>query len=149
MSFAQQGDVLLFQTNDGGDINVVNGTVEMSGGLESAAYLCLFGGNEQDDGSQNNVNQWWGNWGELQERQQRSETQHLLRSIPSVTANLRRIEEAAKRDLERLVSVGVATEISVAASMPGLNRVSIAVAINAINGTGTTITFIENWQADI
>ena len=46
----QQGDVLLFQTVDDGEINIENGVVEMSGGLETAAYLSLYGGNEDDDG---------------------------------------------------------------------------------------------------
>ena len=46
----QHGDVLLYHTPDGGEIEMVNGLVTMSGGLETMAYLCLFGGNEEDDG---------------------------------------------------------------------------------------------------
>ena len=36
---SQQGDVRLFQTNDGGEITVENGLVEMSGGLETCAFV--------------------------------------------------------------------------------------------------------------
>lgn len=144
---AQQGDVLLYQTNDGGDINVDGGIVVMSGGLETAAYLSLFGGNEQDDGRKDNPLQWWGNLGEEPERQYRSETQYLLRSVPSIPANLRRIEEAAVRDLGWFVSSRAATSVSAAASMPGLNKVRLVVTIEA-NGQPAVIEFIENWKAD-
>lgn len=144
---AQQGDVLLYQTNDDGDINVDGGIVAMSGGLETAAYLSLFGGNEQDDGRKDNPLQWWGNLGEDPERQYRSETQYLLRSVPAIPANLRRIEEAAVRDLGWFVSSGAATSVSAAASMPGLNKVRLAVTIEA-NGQPAVIEFIENWKAD-
>jgi len=58
---SQQGDVKLFQTTDDGDIYVVNGIVEMSGGLETSAYLSLFGGNEDDDGSDGSPFSWWAN----------------------------------------------------------------------------------------
>lgn len=144
----QQGDVLLYQTNDNGDINVEDGIVEMRGGLETAAYLSLFGGNEQDDGRQNNPLQWWGNFDEeLQERQQRSELQFLLRSIPAIPANLRRLEDAASRDLAWFVATGVATEVMVEASMPGVNKVSLKIGINAA-GQPAEIEFLENWKAD-
>lgn len=143
----QQGDVLIYQTNDDGDITVENGLVAMSGGLETAAYLSLFGGNEQDDGRDDGPLQWWGNIGELPERQYRSETQYLLRSTPAIPANLRRIEEAAGRDLAWMTSVGVATSVGATATMPGLNKIRIAGAIEA-NGAETPFEFIENWKAD-
>lgn len=139
----QQGDVLLFHGNDDGDIIVSAGLVTMSGGLETAAYLSLFGGNEQDDGRADNPLQWWGNYGEPPERQQRSETQYLLRSLPAVPVNLRRVEDAAKRDLSWLPA-----EVSVRASMPGLNKIKLIVSIN-VQGEEKTIEFIENWKADL
>jgi len=144
---AQQGDVLLYQANDGGDITVEAGLVAMSGGLETAAYLSLFGGNEQDDGRKSNVLQWWGNVGEAPERQYRSETQYLLRSIPSIPANLRRLEEAATRDLSWFISTKVATSLDVQASMPGLNKVRLIVSIET-DGAAAVVEFIENWKAD-
>lgn len=143
----QEGDVLLYQTNDDGDVTIEAGVVAMSGGLETAAYLSLFGGNEQDDGRKDSPQQWWGNIGEVPERQYRSETQHLLRSIAAIPANLRRIEEAAVRDLGWFVSTEAATGVSVQASMPGLNKVRLLVSIEA-NGEPAVIEFIENWKAD-
>lgn len=142
----QAGDVHLYQTDDDGTITVEAGVVAMSGGLETAAYLSLFGGNEQDDGRKDGPLQWWGNLGELPERQYRSETQYLLRSIPAIPANLRRIEEAAARDLAWIVTTGAATSVTVAASMPGPARVHLVVAIEA-DGEPDTVEFYENWRA--
>lgn len=148
MAAEQQGDVLLYQTNDNGDINVVGGLVALSGGLETAAYLSLFGGNEQDDGRADNPLQYWGNLNETEaEKQYRSETQYLLRSIPAIPANLRRIEDAAERDLAWMVSARAATSVSVSASMPGRNKVRLAVTINA-EGDPANLEYIENWKAD-
>ena len=139
----QQGDVKLFQTVDNGEINVTGGLVEMSGGLETSAYLSLFGGNEDDDGSKGDPLGWWGNLLETQpEREYHSETQHLLQDIPATSNNLKRIEDAAKRDLKWFVDTGVATEILVNVSIPSLNMLKLEIEINQ-----ERFTFVENWRA--
>jgi phage gp46-like protein len=143
----QQGDVKLFQTEDGGEITVVDGIVEMSGGLETAAYLSLFGGNEDDDGREDSPTTWWGNLDETDPaREYRSETQHLLQAIPATSNNLRRIEDAAKRDLAWFIDSNAASAINVEASIPGVNWVTITVDIIAI-GEESTFEFTENWRA--
>ena len=143
----QQGDVILFQTTNNGDICVAGGIVEMSGGLETAAYLSLFGGNEDDDGRDDNSAIWWANLNETGDsRQYRSETQNLLRALPSIPANLRRIEDAARRDLAWFLSDNIASKITVAASMPGLNRIRIIIDIEAV-GEESQFDFVENWRA--
>ena len=140
-------DVLLFQTDDGGDITVERGVVELSNGLESTVYLSLFGGNEDDDGTPNSPESWWGNIGEDQiDRTYRSETQHLLRSLPATSGNLRRIEEAVNRDLAWLIAAGVASSVSGVASVIGLNRVKIIIDVEAI-GLASRFKFVENWKA--
>lgn len=143
----QQGDVLLFQTDDDGEITVENGLVEMSGGLETAAYLSLFGGNEDDDGRGANPLTWWGNLDEVDPaRQYHSETQNLLQALPATTGNLRRIEDAAGRDLAWFVGERVASSVTVAASIPGLNRIKLTVDIEAV-GEESSFEFVENWKA--
>jgi phage gp46-like protein len=144
----QQGDVLLFQTDDEGDINVVDGLVEMSGGLETAAYLSLFGGNEDDTGIDGNDNPltYWGNLDETDPAfQYRSETQNLLQGIPATTGNLQRIEDAAKRDLAWFIEKKVASTVDVVASIPGLNRIKIVVNIDA-RGEESSFEFVQNWK---
>ena len=128
----QQGDVKLFQTDDNGEIEIERGIVIMSGGLETAAYLSLFGGSD-----------WWGNLQENQPaRKYNSETEKLLESIPAVSVNLRRIEEAAKRDLQWFLDAGVASSVTVNASIPGVNKVKLEMQIDQ-----DQISFIENWKA--
>ena len=145
----QQGDVKLFQTDNEGDIAVRGGLVEMSGGLETAAYLSLFGGNEDDDGRADNLVTWWGNLGETDEaRQYRSETQNLLRALAATSGNLRRIEDAALRDLAWFEASNVASSVAVAATMPGLNRIKITVDIEAY-GSESRFEFVENWKASV
>lgn len=144
---AQQGDVSLFQTDDGGEITVENGLVEMSGGLEAAAYLSMFGGNEDDNGQPRNAASWWGNLDETDpSRQYRSETQYLLQSIPAITSNLRRIEDAAGRDLAWFITEKAASSVEVVATIPGINRVKISISIEA-TGEESNFEFTENWKA--
>lgn len=143
----QQGDILLFQTTDGGNINVENGVVEMSPGLETMAYLCMFGGNEDDDGRPTNKFNWWGNVTENESsRKYRSETQYLLKSLPATTGNLRRIQDAVNRDLSVFIDEKIATSISVTVTIPALNTVSILIKIEA-NGEEVDINFVENWKS--
>jgi phage gp46-like protein len=147
----QQGDVVLYQTLEGGDISIADGVVEMSGGLETAVYLSLFGGNERDAGNAESRAAWWGNLNEVPERQYRSETQNLLQSLPVTSYNLRRIEDAARRDLEWMREVGAASAISVSASVPGLNRVRLVIDIGAIDleAESSVIEYEETWRASV
>lgn len=124
-------DVALRETNDGGEITVENGLVLMSEGLETAVFLSLFGGNDDDAGDAASVRaQWWGNLDESEAtRTYRSETQYLLKALPAVPSNLRRVEQAAARDLAWMLTADVAKSIDVAASIPSLNRIRLAVLI--------------------
>lgn len=143
---AQQGDIFLSQTDDDGEIEIVDGVVTMSGGLSTSVYLSLFGGNEDDSGGQNSSLSWWGNIDENQtEKQYRSETQYLLQGIPATSGNLRRIEDAATRDLAWLLSSKVASKVLVTASIPGLNRIKLNIDIEAV-GEESRFEFVENWK---
>lgn len=130
-------DALLRQTNDGGEITVESGLVLMSDGLETAAYLSLFGGNVDDAGdTAGKREQWWGNLDETEAtRTYRSETQYLLKAIPTVPSNLRRFEQAAARDLAWMLTAAVAKSVTVAASIPALNRVRLDVEIVTLKTT--------------
>lgn len=143
----QQGDVLLYQTNDGGEITLQGGQIVFTGRFDTAVYLSLFGGNMEDDGRQGNPYNWWGNLSELDpSNQYRSETQNLLRGIPATSGNLRRIEDAVARDLAWLKTVKAVSSISVAVVVPALNRVKITVDIEA-NGQESRFEYVENWKA--
>jgi phage gp46-like protein len=142
-------DVLLRQTDDDGDIEFVNGQAVMSNGLETAAYLSLFGGNDDDSGGDDTKHlQYWGNLSERDPaKQYRSETQYLLRSIPLVPSNLRRIQDAANRDLAWMTSTGLASAVLVAVSMPALNTVKLDVSIE-VDGKLFSLSLTETASGD-
>lgn len=143
----QQGDVFLYQTVDDGDIIVENGITEMTGSFETMAYLCLFGGNEDDDGRPGNPKTYWGNLDEIDPANQyRSETQNLLQALPATSGNLLRVEDAALRDLNVFIEKNIASSVSVLATIPALNRVKIVIDIEA-NGEESSFEFVENWKA--
>jgi len=140
-------DVLLFQSVDGGNISVVDGITEMTGGFETMAYLCLFGGNEDDNGLPGNRLTWWGNLLETNPAfKYVSETQHLLRSIPAISANLLRIEEAAKRDLQVFLDLSIASSVELTVTIPALNSINISGIIFA-EGEEISFSFTENWRS--
>lgn len=120
-------DVLLFQTPDGGEITFVNGEPKGVVGPESAVFLSLFGGNEEDSGSDGDKPRMW--WGSVEEsdpaKRYRSELQHVLLGLPITPANLKRAEDAAGRDLAWMVETGYATFVSAVARMPALNTVTL------------------------
>jgi phage gp46-like protein len=128
---------LLRQTNDGGDITIEGGLVLLSDGLETAAYLSMFGGNEDDPADTDTTQQWWGNLLEAEpERAYRSETQFLA-ALPAIPANLRRREQAALRDLQWFLDTGLAQSVTVEATIPAVNRVRLAIVI--ITASGQTL----------
>lgn len=140
MAINQQGDALLFQTVDDGDLDITGGVVTMGGGLRSAVYISLFGGNEDDSGADKDPHNWWGNVGER--REIRSETQFLLQSLPATSSNLLRLEDAVKRDLKWLIEDGVATDIAARAMIPQYNSVKIIVNVDNLD-----FEFVDNWSA--
>jgi phage gp46-like protein len=135
-------DLRIFHTANGGEVTWANGSPELADGLESSVYLSLFGGNEDDSGLEgDDARQWWGNLTETEPaRRYRSETGHLLRAMPAVPANLRRVEDAAVRDLEWMVSE-LGASVSVRASIPALNQVLLQGAI-LIDGTKHPFDFL-------
>ena len=143
----QQGDILIQQTNDGGEIEVVNGIVTVTGGFESAAYLSLFGGEVSDTGIRDDSAQWWGNYLEPDPAFKiRSEFQRATYTLPLTPSNLLKFEEAAQTDLAWFVETGAATAVTAEASIPAVNRLTLAVTIEASGGK-IDLKFNANWEA--
>jgi phage gp46-like protein len=140
-------DVYLFHGPDGGDITFTNGEPVLADGLETAAYLSLFGGNAEDTGLPGGLSQqWWGNCEEpVPERWLRSETQYLLATLIPNTGNLGRIESAANNDLAWLVSSGIASAVSAVASMPARNRIGLAITVLLTSAETYRFDFSRPW----
>jgi len=141
-------DVRLFQTGDGGNLEIpTNQDVQLTGGFETDFYLSLFGGNQDDNGSIGSKKSWWGNLLDSNPAFQfRSRTQNLLVSLPLVSGNIRKIEDSVKNDLKSYVDSGAITELNIAVSIKYPRRVEIVITALA-NGISINITFLANWQA--
>ena len=145
---AYEGDVRLFNIQSGGEINFVNGQPEMMNGFDTAIFLCLFGGNVEDDGLSGNKKTWWANYNiDIPHEKYISRLQNLIRGLPLITGNLRRIEEAAKADLEGFIAAGVAEKILVTAAIPKLNFLELVAEIISPSGESSVTRFLINWKS--
>lgn len=120
-------DALLFNTGDGGELNIDDNGVETTDGLETAAYLSLFCGefwadNLQTDSEFKYPNRFW----------------KLYQEIPVVPKNLSRFEDAAKKDLEELP----VSSVTVSAQIIGLNKLKLTCQLDE-----DLFEFTENWDA--
>ena len=147
---AQDGDVVLYQSDNDGDINIVGGITEMTAGFDTMIYLTLYGGNVEDPGRDDKSKQWWGNWTEPDPaRHYRGEYQNLIQGLPASSANLVLVEGAAKRDIERaFVDTKIADSVTVSASIPKRNQIKLTIAITA-EGKRSDYEFTENWESTI
>lgn len=152
---SQAGDVLIINNPEepGGvefGIEIVNGTMTMTGSFDTAVKLSFWGGNELDDGSAGNIEEYWGNLLENEEQfKMVSRLQHLLRSLPLTSASLRQIEEAAAADLAWFLTSGIASSIeNIQATLPAPNHVRITGDIKA-EGDQSVFSFTENWRSSV
>lgn len=141
-------DIFLFHRDgDGGEIEIIAGQPTLEQGLETATYLSLFGGNEDDSGlTDGDPKSWWANFEEPDaKRRYRSKVQHLLRSLPATSGNLRRVEDAARDDLAWMVNeINAAVEVE--ASIPALNRIELKGVIT-IGKSKYPFKFPADWSA--
>ena len=145
--FEQSGDVFLYHTLDGGEVTIKEGLFQMTGGLPTAVYLSVFGGNSDDPGLGDTTLSWWNNLEEQEPAQKyRSETQFLLESLPAIPANLRRIEQAILRDLAWLLEDKIASSINVEVTLVKLNAIKVDCTIEA-RGIEENFSFVEAWKA--
>jgi phage gp46-like protein len=144
-----KGDVLLTTTTDGGEMTIEDGIVEMTGGFETAAFLSLFGGNPEDDGSPENRQAWWGNLLDTDNpfRKMTSRTQNILRGFPATPGNLNRVVDAAKLDLDWFKQTGIADDILITATIPAYQRINLDIQIIKNKTEIAGLEFEQNWIA--
>lgn len=125
-----QGDVLLYDTVDGGEISFSDDNLIMDDtGFETAIYLSLFGGNELDDGSESTLKyEWWGNKLEDDPKYKlTSQTQNIIHGYPATPNNLNKVKEAVKQDLAWMISEGIIDNLTITATIPNKNRLNLTV----------------------
>lgn len=125
------GDLMLYPTPDGGDINLVGGQPEMDAGLWTAVYLSLFSG------------KWWGN----------AISEQAARFADSIEAVIRTdsnrdrldVEEAARKALQWLLDEGIASAVDVQATIPATGWIALTVTITEPGAEPAVLRYKINW----
>lgn len=144
-----QGDILIYSTEDGGEINFNSGVIEMTKGFESIVYLLLFGGNIADNGTDATKDkEWWGNKLEQNNPEKRlhSRFQNLIFGLPATPANLKRLKLAAEQDLAILISEKIVDKIDIELTIPLKNRIAGEIILWKDEKKLYETTFEQNWK---
>ena len=148
MSKLRQGDLFLFQTNDGGEISVKNGEPVMDGGLQTAMYLSLFG-DFIDEKIKSKLEiakkEWWGNEYLDEVEQLKSEFYSFIKGKPKSVQNILKAEELAKKDLQWFIDTDIADEIVVDITSNDIQKIIMDVKILADGETIEENEFEINW----
>lgn len=144
-----EGDVKLIDSLDDGDLEIVEDFVQMTGGIETAAYLSIFGGNKRDNGTAaTKKHEWWGNQLETDPNKKLvSRTQNIMFTTPSTPNNLLKIIEAAKQDLAWFKNTGFADIIEVVANIPAPKKLKLSFRILKDGELLEDFEFLENWKS--
>jgi phage gp46-like protein len=144
-----EGDLLLEDTPDGGDIRIEDGLFVSDRSFHTSVYLSLFGGNKEDNGKVRNRKTWWGNTlrGVSENQKLASRFQALIHGLPMTTKNILDAEEAVRLDLKWMVDDGIADEIIVDGRAVSHSRFQLKVQINAKGKSIFEHTYALFWKA--
>lgn len=142
------GDVLLLDTEDGGEITIKNGLIMADRTFTTASYLSLFGGNESDPGKVDSNKTWWGNrfYGTSENQKMVSRFQHVIKTLPMTSKNLLVAESAARDDLAWIIDEGVADEIDVFLKAVDAGRAELKVVIKKSGELIEKGNWTINWE---
>ncbi|MCL2093826.1 MAG: hypothetical protein FWH12_06490 [Treponema sp.] len=144
-----EGDLLLFDTVDGGDVAIADGFFISDRALDTAVYLSLFGGNKEDNGKVKNRKTWWGNTlrGVSENQKLVSRFQAIIFGLPMTTKNILDAEEAARLDLEWLISEKLADEIVADGRAVSNKRFDLKIQITSGEKIIFKNTYAVPWKA--
>lgn len=142
-----EGDLRLIMSDDGAELAIENGLILPEKGFDTSVLISLFGGNIEDSGKVENKNGWWGNYSLGGEKIQ-SRFQAITNGQPLTVASAKEAINAAKLDLNWLISEGVADDIELSGYIAGTKRFELTVMLIK---DGTDIynnKFAVNWEAE-
>ncbi len=144
-----EGDVLLSDTVEGGEITIINGLVIADKSFSTALYLSLFGGNGADGGKVDTNRTWWGNRleGTKEDEKLVSRFQSIIRDLPLTSKNLELAQEAVLKDLDWMKSEGIADEITADISALDNQRIDLTVIIKKSSQVVDRGNWTVNWEA--
>lgn len=120
MANMREGDIKLYQTNDGGEILVTLGEPEMEGGLFTSIFISLF---ESD-----NTDYWMNEW--LPEEEKITGYFYsFIKGVPKTPSNMVKAADYAKLDLDWMIKNNIADEINVDIQSNDVKSISLSVEI--------------------
>lgn len=152
MSNEFQGDVLLYDTDDGGEIQLTDDNlISDDTGFDTFIYLCLFGGNEDDNGTEStSKKEWWGNKLEDDPKYKlTSRIQNIIKGYPANPSNLNKVQGAAKQDLQICIDLKIVDILNITTTIPDKNKLNIE--IEGIKDRRKIIDtkYEENWLSKL
>jgi phage gp46-like protein len=146
-----EGDLLLEDTPDGGDIRIENDLFVSDRSFNTSVYLSLFGGNKDDNGKVRNNRTWWGNTleGTAENENLISRFQAIIFGLPMTTKNIQEAETAASLDLKWLIKEGAADKIITTGRATGHNRFALTVQIRSGGKSIYENTFPLFWRSGL
>jgi phage gp46-like protein len=126
-----EGDILLYETVDGGEIAIENGLFVPDKQFSSAVYLSFFGGNQDDPGKVKNNKEWWGNKLDSISQSEKliSRFQAIIIGLPMTVKNIKEAETAALLDLKWFKDEKIADEITANIRATGKHKIVLEIEI--------------------
>jgi phage gp46-like protein len=146
-----QGDLLLQETPDGGEIILENGLFKSDKSFSNAVYLSLFGGNKEDNGKVKNNKEWWGNTIEGIEENEKlvSRFQNIIYGLPMTVKNIREAEAAAAIDLGWFKNEKIIDVLNIYGRATGKNNFELVIemlkdGVKVFNSSYALLWGVEN-----
>lgn len=137
MSRLRQGDIALSQTEDGGNISVINGEPVMDGGYQTAIEISLEGSDAEPH---------WSEEYQSESEKTRSEFFNFIKSSPKTSANINLAEEKARNDLQWFISDGIADTIIIDITSIDIVRINVSIEILLNGETLSKNEYKTNWE---
>ena len=136
MSKLRQGDILLFSTGDGGDIENINGEPTMDGGFESGAELTI----NESDGKPHWMDEY-----KTESEKSDSEFMNFIKGNLKTIKNLNQAVLLAEKDFAWFINDGIADTVNISIDDLSVNRIRLNVEILANGETLSENNFEINW----
>lgn len=132
----REGDIYLYETEDGGEISIVNGEPVMDAGLESAVYISIFGHESVT---------WWGN--EYLKKAERMECRFYpyIKSTGKTISTLNKAKELLKQDLTWLIDEKIADRIVIDIYSISITHISVDINILKDERSISKTKYGVNW----
>jgi phage gp46-like protein len=134
----RQGDIYLYESEDGGEITVRNGEPVMDAGMETAAYLSLFSNEDEDH---------WINEYAKEDEKIESQFYAFIRGNPKTVTNMNKAKDLLRKDFDWMLRVGLADRIETDIESVSIIHVLLKVKILKDEQTINESVFKLNWRA--